>query len=90
MTVTGAAAIGPQPPPDRCVVVSDAGPMIRSEPDRVLRGELEKLAIQEARSLLANSSLSEGKRLWTELRTHAKNTRLGSGTLDISDLSVHR
>jgi hypothetical protein len=35
---------------------------------------------------LVNGSLAEGKRLWTELVTHAKNTRLGSGTLDISDL----
>jgi hypothetical protein len=46
----------------------------------------EKVAIKEARSLLVDGSLAEGKRLWTELVTHAKNTRLGSGTLDISDL----
>jgi hypothetical protein len=46
----------------------------------------EKLAIKEARTLLVNSSLAEGKRLWRELIAQAKNTRLGSGTLEISDL----
>ena len=46
----------------------------------------DKLAIKEARTLLLNGSLLEGKRLWTELIEHAKSTRLSSGTLDISDL----
>ncbi len=52
----------------------------------IANSENEKLAITKARSLLVNNSLVEGRRLWTELVTHAKNTRLGSGTLDISDL----
>jgi len=53
---------------------------------QVANSEEEKLAIKEARKLLVNGSLVEGQRLWTELVTHAKNTRLGSGTLDIPDL----
>jgi hypothetical protein len=53
---------------------------------QLANSENKKLVIKEARSLLVNSSLVEGKRLWTELVTHAKNTRLGSGTLDIPDL----
>jgi hypothetical protein len=48
--------------------------------------ESEKLAIAQSRTLLVNSSLAEGKRLWRELVAQAKNTRLSSGTLDISDL----
>ncbi len=52
----------------------------------VANSEDEKLAIKEARSLLVNGSLAEGKRLWTELVTHTRNARLGSGTLDISEL----
>ena len=53
---------------------------------QIANSENEKLVIKEARSLLVNGSLAEGGRLWTELVIHAKNTRLGSGTLDISDL----
>jgi hypothetical protein len=52
----------------------------------IANSEDEKRAIKDARSLLVNGNLAEGKRLWTELVSHAKNTRLGSGTLDISDL----
>src|SRR5262249_42028326 len=53
---------------------------------QVANSEDERFAIKEARTLLVNGSLVEGQRLWTELVTHAKNTRLGSGTLDIPDL----
>jgi hypothetical protein len=53
---------------------------------QVANSEDEKLAIKEARALLVNGSLAEGRRLWTELVVHAKNTRLGSGTADIADL----
>jgi hypothetical protein len=52
----------------------------------IANSECEKVAIREARSLLVSGRLVEGERLWTELLTHARNTRLGSGTLDISDL----
>jgi hypothetical protein len=52
----------------------------------IANSEDEKLAVKEARSLLVNGSLVEGRRLWTELLTHARHTRLGSGTLDIPDL----
>jgi hypothetical protein len=52
----------------------------------IANSEDEKFAIKEARTLLVNGSLVEGQRLWTELVTHAKNTRLGSGTLNIPDL----
>src|SRR5215208_6682237 len=81
------------PAKDADVTASDADvvAMIKSievEPVdfHIANSEIEKLAIKGARSLLVNSSLAEGKRLWTELVKHAKNTRLGSGTLDISDL----
>jgi hypothetical protein len=53
---------------------------------QVANSEDEKLAIKEARALLVNGSPTEGRRLWTELIAHGKNTRLGSGTLDIPDL----
>jgi hypothetical protein len=52
----------------------------------IANSENEELAIREARTLLVNGSLAEGKRFWEELVAQAKNTRLGSGTLDISDL----
>ena len=52
----------------------------------IANSESEKLVIKEARALLVDGSLVEGKRFWTELVTHARNTRLGSGTFDISDL----
>jgi hypothetical protein len=52
----------------------------------IANSEDDKLAIKEARTLLVNGTLAEGRRLWTELIKHAENTRLGSGTLDISDL----
>ena len=53
---------------------------------QVVGSEYQKLAIKDARSMLVNSSLTEGKRLWKELIAQARNTRLGSGTLEISDL----
>jgi hypothetical protein len=52
----------------------------------IANSEDEKFAIKGARTLLVNGSLVEGLRLWTELVTYAKNTRLGSGTLNIADL----
>jgi len=52
----------------------------------VANSEDEKLAIKEARRLLVDGSVAEGKRLWAELVTHARNARLGSGTLYISEL----
>ncbi len=52
----------------------------------IANSENEKLAIKEARTLLVNGSSTEVRRLWVELVTQARNTRLGSGTLDISDL----
>jgi hypothetical protein len=48
--------------------------------------ENEKQAVALSRTLLMNGSLAEGKRLWAELITQARNARLGSGTLEISDL----
>jgi hypothetical protein len=81
------------PAKDRGVVASDADvvAMVNSiavapVDFHIANSEDEKLAIKEARTLLVNGSLVEGQRLWTELLTHAKNTRLGSGTLDIPDL----
>lgn len=52
----------------------------------IAESEDEKRAIAQSRMLLVNGSLAEGKRLWDALVAHARNTRLGSGTLDISDL----
>jgi hypothetical protein len=46
----------------------------------------EANAIRQARTLLTGGGQVEGKRLWDALVTHAKNTRLGAGTLDIADL----
>lgn len=43
-------------------------------------------AIAELRRLLVNDTLQEGERFWGELLAHARNVRLGSGTLDISSL----
>ena len=42
--------------------------------------------MKEARTLLVSGSLAEGKRFWTELVTYTRNARLGSGTVDISEL----
>jgi hypothetical protein len=52
----------------------------------IANSEDERIAIKEARTLLMNGSLAEGQRLWGELVAHARNTRLGAGTLDISEL----
>ena len=43
-------------------------------------------AVGNARTLLTNNALEEGRRLWNELVTRARDARLGSGTLDIADL----
>ena len=48
--------------------------------------ECERLAIAQSRMLLESGSLTEGKRLWRELVGKTRNVRLGSGTLEISDL----
>jgi hypothetical protein len=53
---------------------------------QVSNSEDEKLAVREARALLVNGSPAEGRRLWAELIDQARNTRLGSGTMDIADL----
>src|SRR5258708_3895949 len=53
---------------------------------QIANSESEKSAIKEARTLLVDGSSAEGRRLWLELLTQAKNTRLGSGTLDVPDL----
>src|SRR5262249_3613344 len=52
----------------------------------VANSEDEKLAIGEARTLLVNGSLDEGRLLWSELLLQAKKTRLGTGTLEMRDL----
>jgi hypothetical protein len=52
----------------------------------IATSEDERQAIRQSRSLIADGSLAEGKRLWTELVAQARTTRLGSGTLDIADL----
>jgi hypothetical protein len=52
----------------------------------IAESESEKLAIAQSRTLLLNGSLAEGKRFWGELVAQARNTRLGSGTLELSDL----
>ena len=43
-------------------------------------------AVGNARSLLANNTLSEGRELWNELVTRSRDARLGTGTLDMADL----
>jgi len=48
--------------------------------------ENEKQAVGDCRKLLVNGSLTEGRRLWGELVSQARSTRLGSGTLDLPDL----
>jgi hypothetical protein len=52
----------------------------------IANSEDEARAIGAARSLLAHSSQTEGKRLWEELVRQARDTRLGTGTLDVVDL----
>jgi hypothetical protein len=49
-------------------------------------GENEKLAIAACRGLLANGSLTEGRRLWAALMRRAQEVRLGPSTLDVSAL----
>ena len=44
------------------------------------------LAISQLRMLLVNGTSADAERLWTELITQARNVRLGSGTLQISDV----
>lgn len=48
--------------------------------------EGEKQVIAQSRVLLVNGNPAEGRRLWDALVAHARNARLGSGTLDVSDL----
>jgi hypothetical protein len=48
--------------------------------------ENERQAIAHCRTLLTNGTLAEGARLWKELVEQAAGVRLGSGTLDVSDL----
>jgi hypothetical protein len=81
------------PAKDAGVTVSDADAVAMVNAITVLPldfhiadSENEKQGIAQSRTLLANGSVAEGTRLWTELVTQAKNARLGSGTLDISDL----
>ena len=51
-----------------------------------VNSESEAQEIAKSRMLLVDCSCKEGKRLWEELITQAKNVRLGSGTLEIADL----
>jgi ABC-type cobalamin/Fe3+-siderophores transport system ATPase subunit len=46
----------------------------------------QQMAVGNARSLLANNTIDEGRKLWNELVTSARDARLGTGTLDIADL----
>lgn len=46
----------------------------------------EANAIRQARTLLVSGSAAEGKRLWETLVTLARDTRLGGGTLDLSEV----
>ena len=46
----------------------------------------EREAIAAARSLLVNGTLADAKKLWSEIASRARDTRLGSGTLDLADL----
>ena len=46
----------------------------------------ERSAVAVARSLLTDGTQEDAKRLWSELVSRAKETRLGSGTLELSDL----
>lgn len=48
--------------------------------------ENEKQAIAQSRTLPMDGSLAEGKRLWNELVALARDTRLGSGTLNVADV----
>lgn len=81
------------PAKDAGVAVSDADVVAMVNAIAVLPldfhiadSENEKQAIARCRTLLVNGSLAEGARLWKELVLHAGNTRLGSGTLEASDL----
>ncbi|MGY3493923.1 hypothetical protein [Bradyrhizobium sp. USDA 4502] len=46
----------------------------------------EASAIRQARSLLVSGSQTDGKKLWETLIALARNTRLGGGTLDLSEM----
>lgn len=46
----------------------------------------EGTAIAESRTLLANNNLAGGRKLWAELVTRTRETRLGTGTLVIADI----
>jgi hypothetical protein len=46
----------------------------------------EASAIRQARTLLVSGSATEGKKLWETLVALAAKTRLGGGTLDLSDV----
>ena len=46
----------------------------------------QQTAVGNARSLLANNTIDEGRKLWNELVTRSRDARLGTGTLDIADL----
>ncbi|PHQ69522.1 MAG: hypothetical protein COB93_07855, partial [Sneathiella sp.] len=46
----------------------------------------EKDAVNAARSLLADASMEDAKKLWSSIVDHARKTRLGSGTLDFGKL----
>jgi len=43
-------------------------------------------AIGESRGLLNNNTIAEGGKLWTSLIEIAKSTRLGTGTIDFTDI----
>lgn len=53
---------------------------------QIAGSEDEKRAIEQSRTLLVNGTVQEGMNLWSELIAQSRTVRLGSGTLDISDL----
>lgn len=53
---------------------------------QIAGSEDEKAAIAQSRTLLVNGTVQEGMNLWSELIAQSRTVRLGSGTLDISDL----
>lgn len=53
---------------------------------QIAGSEDERRAIEQSRTLLVSGTLQEGMNLWSELIAQSRNVRLGSGTLDISDL----
>jgi hypothetical protein len=46
----------------------------------------ERSAVAVARSLLTDATREDAKKLWSEMVSRAQGTRLGSGTLEVSDL----